>query len=119
MAYGFTRFGIDTITATVVVRDLSDGKQLRTEPATTRPLGPEFFESVASIVVKPDGAVAWIGEGGSVISGGRSDIEVDKADAHGLALLDSGTGIADRSLRLHGSALTWRHGGHAHSASLA
>jgi hypothetical protein len=118
VAYGFTRFGVDTISATVIVRDLGDGRQLRSEPATTGPLRPEFTQLVASIVVKPDGAVAWIGEGGSVISGTRG-VEVDKADAHGLARLDSGGGIDVRSLRLAGSRLAWRHGGRSRSASLA
>lgn len=117
-AYGFTSFGVDTISTAVVVRDLGDGKRLRSEPATSRPLRAEFFQSVDSIVVKPDGSVAWIGEGGSVISGGVTDIELDKADTHGFALLDSGNGIDTRSLRLHGSALTWRHGGRSRSASL-
>ncbi|HUE25796.1 MAG TPA: hypothetical protein VMP89_03410, partial [Solirubrobacteraceae bacterium] len=118
VAYGLTTFGVDTVTATVVVRNLADGKEIRNEPATTRPLGPEFFQSVASIVVRPDGAVAWIGEGGSVISGRTRDVEVDRADAHGLAKLDSGSGIEDRSLRLRGSTLTWRHDGRTRSASL-
>jgi hypothetical protein len=117
VAYGFTWFGVDTVTATVIVRDLGDGKQLRTEPATTGPLHPEFTQFVGSIVVKPDGAVAWIGEGGSVISG-ASEVEVDRADKHGLARLDSGGAIDVRSLRLVGSKLAWRHGSQARSASL-
>jgi hypothetical protein len=62
--------------------------------------------------------VAWIGEGGSVIRRGTSDIEVHKADARGSALIDSGQGIDVRSLRLHGSTLTWRGGGRTRSASL-
>jgi hypothetical protein len=31
-AYGLTSFGIDTIAARVVVRDLADGRQLHTGP---------------------------------------------------------------------------------------
>ena len=118
VAYGLSEFGVDTLSAQVVVRDLATGRELRTEPATTKRLGAEFFQSVAAVVVNPDGAVAWIGDGGSVISGSRSDVEVDKADAHGLALLDTGAGIDSRSLRLRGSTLEWRHNGRPRSAAL-
>jgi hypothetical protein len=118
VAYGYARFGVDTVSATVVVRDLGNGRQVRSGPATTKPVGPEFFQSVASIVVKADGAVAWIGQSGSIIRHGSSEIEVDKADAHGISLLDSGSGIDPRSLRLHGSAVSWRRSGRSRSASL-
>ena len=118
VAYGYTRFGIDTVSAQVVVRDLASGKQLHSEPATSRPLGPEFFQSVATVVVKPDGAVAWIGDGGSIIAGRTRDIEVDRAEARGFALLESGAGIDARSLRLRGSTLTWRDGARTRSARL-
>lgn len=118
VAYGHSDFGVDTVSAQVVVRSLRTGRQLRSEPATTRPLGAESFQSVASVVAKPDGAVAWIGEGGSVISGASSDVEVDRADAHGLAPLDSGSGIDTRSLRLRGSTVSWRHNARARSAAL-
>lgn len=117
-AYGLASYGVDTVSASVIVRRLSDGEQLRSAPATRKPVGPEFMQSVAAVVVKPDGAVAWIGEGGSVISGRTRDIEVGRADARGVALLDSGTGIDARSLRLQGSSVTWRHSGQTRSASL-
>jgi hypothetical protein len=119
VAYGLTEFGVDTVSAQVIVRNLRSGAQLRREPATTRALGVEFFQSVAAVVVKPDGAVAWIGQGGSVTHAGSGEIEVNRADAHGRALLDSGNGIDTRSLRLHGSTASWRHGGVTRSATLS
>lgn len=118
VAYGLTEFGVDTISAQVIVRNLRSGKQLRSEPATTRALGVEFFQSVAAVVVKPDGAVAWVGQGGSVIHPGGGEIEVDRSDARGRALLDSGAGIDVRSLRLRGSTTSWRHHGRIRSARL-
>jgi hypothetical protein len=117
VAYGYTQYGVDTVSAEVLVRDLSTGRQLRSEPATTAPARVEFVQSVDSVVVKADGAVAWIGESGSVISG-PTNTEVDRADARGLSMLDSGSGIDLRSLRLHGVTVTWRHDGRTRSASL-
>jgi hypothetical protein len=62
--------------------------------------------------------VAWIAQGGSVVSGRRTEVEVNRADARGGALLDSGSGIDDRSLRLNGSTITWRDRGRTRSGSL-
>jgi len=119
VAYGLTEFGVDTVSAQVIVRNLRSGAQLRREPATTHALGVEFFQSVAGVVVKPDGAVAWIGHGGSVIHAGSGETEVNRADARGRALLDSGNGIDAGSLRLHGSTVSWRHGAMTRSATLS
>lgn len=118
VAYGLSQFGVDTVSAQVIVRNLGTGVRLRSESATTHALGVEFFQSVAAVVVKPDGAVAWIGQGGSIIHPGRREIEVNRADSRGQALLDSGTGIDVRSLRLRGSTVSWRHAGRVRSASL-
>jgi hypothetical protein len=109
-AYGQSNSGVDTSTASVIVRRLTDGRALRSQAATSRTVGPEFVQSVASIVVKADGAVAWIATANSIIHRGSSDVEVDRVDTRGRALLDSGQGIDQRSLRLHGSRLTWRDG---------
>jgi hypothetical protein len=117
-AYGQSTSGVDTTTASVIVRRLSDGRQLQRQPAASRTVGPEFVQSVASIVVKPDGAVAWIATASSIIRRGSSDVEVDRIDARGRGLLDSGAAIDQRSLRLAGSRLTWRHGQSARAATL-
>jgi hypothetical protein len=118
VAYGYTVYGVDTLSTEVVVRSLRTGRELHRAPATTRPVGPEFFQAVAAIVVKPDGAVAWIGEAGSVISGRARQVEVDRADHRGVAMIDSGGGIDNRSLRLRGSTVTWRDHGRTRSARL-
>lgn len=114
--YGLTRFGVDTVSAQVVVRDLADGKLLHVASAASRIL-VESFQSIDSLVLKSDGAVAWISEIGSVISRTRY-LEVHRLDALGSALLDSGPGIVGRSLRLNGSTVTWRDGSRTRSATL-
>ena len=73
----------------------------------------------ASLALKSNGAVAWIGAVSSVI-GGRSAVEVHKADSNRPAvLLDTGAGIVPNSLGLHGSRLFWRHGAAARTATLS
>jgi hypothetical protein len=114
--YGLTSFGVDMVSAQVIVRSLANGNVLHQAAATSRVL-VESFQSIDSIVLKPDGAVAWISQVGSVISHGRY-LEVHRLDSRGQGLLDSGAGIVSRSLRLHGSTVTWRDGSNARSASL-
>jgi hypothetical protein len=115
-AYGLSRCGVDTGFTQVVVRRLTDGAQLRSLPATG-PVASESFQTVNSIALRSDDAVAWIGTGSSIV-GGHKLIEVHKADRTGAKLLDSGAAIDSMSLRLHGSKLTWKHGGAIRSATL-
>jgi hypothetical protein len=117
-AYGLESCGVDTASAEVVVRRLSDGKMLLSVPAIAHVLGPESFQTVRSIVAKPDGAVAWI-SGGSSIAAHRAVVEVHRADAQGQTLLDSGAAITAGSLRLHGSTVTWSDRGRTRSATLS
>jgi hypothetical protein len=117
VAYGLSRFGVDTGTARVVVRRLTDGVVLREASATARVPGAESYQSVGALVVKPDGAVAWIGDGHSIIGRG-SVVEVHRYDRRGQAELDHGSGIVSGSLRLHGSQLTWTNSGRLRSATL-
>jgi hypothetical protein len=117
-AYGLERCGVDTGFTQVVVKRLTDGRELRNDAAITGPLGVESYEAVASLVVKGDGSVAWIASGRSIVGKGPSPVEVHQHDAHRLALLDSGPGIVQASLRLHGSKLTWKHGAAVRSATL-
>jgi hypothetical protein len=116
-AYGLQSCGVDTGQGSVLVRRLSDGAMLHDDAATVGRLGPESYSSVAAIVVKGDGAVAWVGMGASIIHHSRL-LEVHKLDGGGSRLLDSGAGIDPRSLRLHGSALTWRDAKQTRSATL-
>jgi hypothetical protein len=116
-AYTLIRRGVDTGSTSVIVRRLSDGKQLRNLPSSTTAL-PEAYQSIRSLALKPNGAVAWIVLVRSVIGRG-SAIEVRKADAGRPAkLLDSGSTIAPTTLRLRGSRLTWKHGETTRSATL-
>jgi hypothetical protein len=115
--YGLVSFGVDTVRASVVVRRLTDGAELRNLPAL-RAVAAESFQSIGSLVLAPGGAVAWIGAESSI--GGRHGhvIEVHAAAAGGDRVLDSGSRIDPASLRLHGSTLTWTNGGTARHAAL-
>jgi len=116
-AYGLASFGVDTGSSQVVVRRLSDGHQLKALATVTRPLGPESYVSVGSVVVRSDGAVAWIGVGASIIRHGR-DVEVHRDDSRGGRLLDASTAVDPGSLRLTRSTLRWTHGSARHTADL-
>jgi hypothetical protein len=115
-AYALSRCGVDTGFTQVIVERLTDGVQLRALAATSPP-GPESFQSVGSLALKSDGAVAWIGTGSSIV-GDRKLIEVRKADRDGVKLLDSGGAIDVASLRLHHSRLSWKHGSATRTATL-
>jgi hypothetical protein len=116
-AYGLTRSGVDTVSAQMVVRRLTDGAQLASAAATAR-TPVEAAQSVDSLVVKSDGAVAWVGDAHSVFAPRGTDIEVHKIDRHGATLLDSGPTVSLTSLRLRGSNLSWKHGGAIRRATL-
>jgi hypothetical protein len=118
VAYGVDRCGVDTGFTTVVVRRLSDGKRLAGYAAVNDPGLLESYQSIGSIVVKSDGAVAWIGAEHSIIGQG-SRIEVDGVQHGKRAVLDSGSGIVGSSLRLRGSTLTWRHASTTRTATLS
>jgi hypothetical protein len=117
-AYALERCGVDTGFSAVIVRRFSDGKTLRSDPAITGKLGVESYSAVDSLVLKPDGAVAWIATGSSIIRNGAPRREVHKDDRTGQALLDSGMSVGPRSLRLRGSRATWKHGGAVRSTTL-
>lgn len=117
-AYGLESCGVDTGFTQVLVKRLTDGKELRADASITGQLGVESYESVGSLVVKGDGSVAWIASGRSIVGRGPNPVEVHKHDTHGPALLDSGPSIAQAALRLRGSKLTWKHGGAVRSATL-
>ncbi len=106
------------ISSQVMVRSLADGKQLHAAPAITTTHLPESFVSVDSIVVKADGAVAWIAQTSSVVSHGTVVLEVHRIDARGQSLLAAGHSIRPRSLKLSGSTVSWRVGSATHTAVL-
>jgi hypothetical protein len=111
----------------VLVRDLRTGKIVRKLPTGT-PLKPEptyiGVGQVMSVVVKPDGAVAWITEddersvGLPGTHGFRVYHEVEAADRNGTRVLAAGFRIKGSSLRLTRSTLHWRNGGKEETATL-
>lgn len=117
-AYGSERCGVDMGSTQVVVRNLTTGSRLSASPAVEAP-GPESFASVSSLVVRPDGAAAWIAVANS-LGTHRSTLELWRVSARGTtALLDSGSAVTRRSLRLRGDKLSWTHGGRPRSCTLA
>ncbi len=115
-AYGLETSGVDVAAATVNVRRLTTGRLLARRPATTR-TGVEGFQSVDSVVLKADGAVAWIATARS-IGTPRFIRQLSRLDRRGFRILDSGPGVVAASLTLHGSTLSWRHRTAARSAPL-
>ena len=105
----------------VIVRDLRNGRVLHRVPTgiprpenASKVIGAGF---ASVIVVKPDGAVAWINEHPL----GRleeTEYEVHALDGIGNRVLASGTDIGARSLALAGNTLYWTQGGQPHSAIL-
>jgi hypothetical protein len=118
VAYGSKTFGTDTATVMVDVRRLTSGRFLHARPALTQPVRPESFQTVSSVVVASDGAVAWIGSAESGPSRNRMDVEALEIDASGERVLDSGAGVDPSSLRLNGSRLTWMDSGASRDAEL-
>jgi hypothetical protein len=116
-AYGETTSGVDTASATVTVRRLDSGKTVRKLAGMTQPVGPEAFQVVDSIVVRKDGAVAWIASAQSIVTH-STQIEVDRADRLGESALDTQHGIDSTSLRLRGSELSWQDAGATRTATL-
>lgn len=117
-AFGSERCGVDTASSQVIVRRLSDGGTLSRSPAITAAYGAEAFQAVTAVVVKRDGAVAWIATiHGIGVSG--SPVEVHERDPHRAALLlDKGDSIRTGSLRRHGSRVSWRDGRSLRHATL-
>jgi len=116
-AYGLTGFGVDTISSEVVVRNLASGQRIHRASASTF-VAAESFQSVDSIVVRADGAVAWISQASSIISHQTPTFQVWRIDARGKSLLDSGSSIVSRSLRRSGSLVSWRSGSSTRTATL-
>lgn len=121
VAYGLARFGVDTGRTSVVVRRLTDDKQLG-DYAATQAVGVESFQTVGSVVVKGDGSVAWIATEFSIVGGGHGTVEVHAADSRGDHVLDRAPSKPERidpkSLRLVGSTLAWTDAGVSHKAIL-
>jgi hypothetical protein len=97
------------------VRNLRTGKVLHKVPT-----GPSSEDEVgggpvAALVVKSDGAVAWVAGAG----GASSLHEVFALDESGKRLLASGLEIEPKSLKLRGNLIYWKQGGKQFSAPLS
>jgi hypothetical protein len=105
----------------VVVVSLLTGRVFRKVPTgvptgESKPLASKLIGAgeTRAIVVKRDGAVAWIND----TFHKENRFEVHALDATGERVLAVGSNITPESLALAGSALYWRQGGKAMSATL-
>jgi hypothetical protein len=118
-----TYYGTDWL---IVVRDLRNGKVLHSVPTGT-PIHPEPPRTedgitrqdvgvgpATAVVVKSDGAVAWIVE----TDREEGYYQVHVLDGSGSRVLAEGPEIAPTSLALAGSTLYWTQGGKPFSATL-
>jgi hypothetical protein len=103
----------------IIVRDLRSGHVLHKVPTgIPRPenaasaIGAGF---ATTIVLKSDGAVAWINERPL---GEATEYQVHALDKTGNRLLATGTDIDPHSLALAGSTLYWTQGGKPYSTRL-
>jgi hypothetical protein len=101
----------------VVVESLRTGRVLYRVPAGSSNHNRVGFGSITSLLVKNDGAAAWI------VGNGLGDLpstayEVGAVEANGSRLLAESSEIEPKSLALAGSTLYWTQGGKAMSASL-
>jgi hypothetical protein len=99
----------------VIVRDLRTGRVLHRVPTGTS-TSPEDVGGgfTSGIVVKNDGAVAWIVE----IRYHPVEFEIHVVDRQGSRILASGTNVDPQSLALAGSTLYWTQGGKPSSTTL-
>jgi hypothetical protein len=101
----------------VIVRNLRTGQFLHKVPTGTRKVpNPEAIGigGVVWMVVKPDGAVAWIAQ--TVAEEGR--FQLHAVDATGSRVLATGASIDPTSLALAGSTLYWRQASKTYSTEL-
>jgi hypothetical protein len=118
VAYGDETCGVDTGTSRVIVRSLPDGKVRHVFGAASLTAGPESYGRVLAIVVRADGATAWITSSQSIAGGRAPQVELDAFQKGSRSLVDSSAQIQTGSLKLRGMDLTWLDGTTARSYSL-
>ncbi len=116
VGYSIATCGVDSGSTIVYARRLSDGAIVAQHAATTV-VGVESHQIVNSLVLRSDGAVAWIATANS-IGAPKFVRQVERLDSRGFALLDSGRGIGPASLNLHGTLVGWTDHGTIRSARL-
>lgn len=85
------------------------------------PIRNAVCPEVRSLVLRFDGAIAWIAtnfKGPYCLNPPGPVVEVRLHDRRGLRVLDRGLGIAPGSLRLKGSRVRWVDRGHRRSATI-
>jgi hypothetical protein len=112
----------------VVVKSLQSGRVLHRVPTGTALRASANYVGVGGIVdliVKADGAVAWIAEDGQrgvqeeqTLGHAMNYYDVYALDANGLHELAAGTAINPTSLALGGNTLYWSNAGLAYSTTL-
>ncbi len=101
----------------VYVENLRAGQVLHKLPTGTSTASAVGIGPVVAIVVKSDGAVAWIA-GNNNDSEHATSFEIHAVDKTGSRLLASGGAIDPHSLALAGSTLYWTQEGKPMSATL-
>jgi hypothetical protein len=115
--------GVEVELSWLRVVNLRSGRTLHNVPTGTLPCEhpPQFsgVGSVASLVLKEDGAIAWIvSDHESLCPVPAGTREVHALDSTGERVLAIGTNIAPHSLALAGSTVHWTQGGKRASAPL-
>ncbi len=93
----------------ILAIDLRTGRTLRSAASPAK---------VQSVVVKQDGALAWVAASDVNVTTGFHQEWVYALDARGERLLAHGNDIAGASLALGDNTVYWTEGGQAHSAAL-
>ncbi len=103
----------------IVVRDLRNDRILNRVPTGTSVSSRDVGSGPAmAIVVKGDGAVAWIAENDNLSTRETNYNEVHALDKSGNRVLASGFDIERFSLGIVGSTVYWTQGGKPESAAL-
>jgi len=103
----------------IVVRDLRNGRVLHKIPTgPSLSLATTGSGPVTIIVVREDGAVAWIAENDHLSSRETKYYEVHALDSTGSRMLAAGPNVEPLSLALAGNTLYWTQGGKPASTAL-
>jgi hypothetical protein len=103
----------------MLVRNLRTGRWMhRVLTGVTRVPKDEGVGPLTTLVLKPDGSVAWIASVAGLSGYVPPEYEVHALDKSGSRLLVSGTEIDPRSLALKGSVLSWTQTGKLFSTVL-
>ena len=97
----------------VIIRNLADVKVRHVFAAASLVAGragPESYGRVLAIVVRADGAAAWITSSQSIVGNRAPLVELDAFQKGSRSLLDSSGQIQAGSLKLRGVDLTWLDG---------